>query len=56
MPAVAAAAHDVLVPLFGELPAEMLKPGCIDAGIASAEHTYNMPLLLFPSRQPRQRV
>jgi hypothetical protein len=31
--AVAAAAHDVLVPLIGELPADLVKKECIDAGL-----------------------
>src|SRR6185295_9332737 len=34
--AVAAAAHDVLVPVIKQLPAELLKAGCIDAGVAAA--------------------
>src|SRR3984957_5592607 len=32
--AVAAAGHDVLVPLIGQLPPELVKKECIDAGVA----------------------
>src|SRR5882724_6092531 len=33
--AVAAAARDVLVPLIGQLPLELVSQSCIDAGVAS---------------------
>src|SRR5687767_6797833 len=33
--AVAAAARDVLVPLIGQLPLELVSPSCIAAGVAS---------------------
>jgi hypothetical protein len=46
--AVAAAAHDVLVPLIKQLPSELLKPGCIDAGVASAEAAYTAALAAIP--------
>ena len=46
--AVAAAAHDVLVPLIKQLPAELLKAGCIDAGVAAAEAAYTAALASIP--------
>ena len=46
--AVAAAAHDVLVPLIKQLPPELLKPGCIDAGVASTETAYTAALAAIP--------
>src|SRR5262245_21105667 len=38
--ATAAAAHDVLIALIGQLPTELVKKECIDAGIASTEAAY----------------
>ena len=46
--AVAAAAHDVLVPLIKQLPPELLKTECIDAGVASAEAAYTAALAAIP--------
>ena len=46
--AVAAAAHDVLVPVIKQLPAELLKAGCIDAGVAAAEAAYTAALAGIP--------
>jgi hypothetical protein len=44
--AVAAAAHDVLVPTLGQLPRELpfITQSCIDAGIASVEAAYTAAL------------
>jgi hypothetical protein len=39
--AVAAAAHDVLIPLFGQLPRELVAESCIHAGVTSIESAYN---------------
>ena len=46
--AVAAAAHDVLVALIKQLPAELLKPTCIDDGVASVESAYTAALGAIP--------
>jgi hypothetical protein len=46
--AVAAAGHDVLVPLIGQLPPELVKKECIDAGIASVEAAYIAALAAIP--------
>ena len=46
--AVAAAAHDVLVPLIKQLPADLLAAGCIDAGVAAAEAAYTAALAKVP--------
>ena len=47
--AVAAAAHDVLVPLIKQLPSDLLpKKQCIDDGIASAEAAYTAALAPIP--------
>ncbi|MGD0105261.1 MAG: vanadium-dependent haloperoxidase, partial [Rhodopila sp.] len=46
--AVAAAARDVMVPLMGRLPAEVVKKECIDAGVASAEAAYTAALGAIP--------
>ena len=46
--AVAAAAHDVLVPLIKQLPADLLKAGCMDAGVAAAEAAYTAALAKVP--------
>jgi hypothetical protein len=46
--AVAAAAHDVLVPLISQLPTELVKKECITAGVASAEAAYTAALAAIP--------
>src|SRR5262245_63472650 len=46
--AVAAAAHDVLVPLLGKLPLELVAQSCIDAGVASVEADYTAALAAIP--------
>ena len=46
--AVAAAARDVLVPLFAQLPLELHTQACIDAGIASVEAAYTAALAAIP--------
>jgi hypothetical protein len=47
--AVAAAAHDVLVPLIKQLPPEVLpKPDCIGNGVASVEAAYTAALAAIP--------
>ena len=47
--AVAAAARDVLVPLIGQLPLELLPQFCIDAGVASVEADYTAALAAIPN-------
>jgi len=47
--AVAAAARDVMVPLLGQLPRELVSQACIDAGIASVEAAYNAALAAVPN-------
>ena len=51
--AVAAAARDVLVPLIGQLPLELVSQSCIDAGIASVEANYATALAAIPD-DPRK--
>ena len=46
--AVAAASHDVLVALFKQLPAELLKPNCIGDGVTSVEVAYTTALGAIP--------
>jgi hypothetical protein len=46
--AVAAAAHDVLVQVISQLPTEITKKECIDAGVASAEAAYITALATIP--------
>ena len=46
--AVAAAARDVLVPLIGQLPLELVSQACIDAGVASVEAAYTAALAAIP--------
>jgi hypothetical protein len=46
--AVAAASHDVLVALFKQLPAELLKPNCIGDGVTSVEAAYTTALGAIP--------
>ena len=53
--AVAAAAHDVLVPLIGQLPTELFKQQCIDAGRASVEAAYTAALAAIPDSPAKQR-
>jgi hypothetical protein len=45
---VAGAAHEVLVKLIGQLPAELVKKDCVDGGIASAEAAYTAALADIP--------
>ena len=47
--AVAAAARDVLVPLLGQLPLELVSQSCIDAGVASVEADYTAALAALPN-------
>jgi hypothetical protein len=46
--AVAAAAHDVLVLTIQKLPAEVLKDGCRENGVAVAEAAYTLALAVIP--------
>jgi PAP2 superfamily len=46
--AVAAAARDVLVPLIGQLPLELVSQACIAAGVASVEADYTAALATIP--------
>lgn len=46
--AVAAAARDVLVPLIGQLPLELVSPTCIAAGVAIVETAYTAALAAIP--------
>jgi hypothetical protein len=51
--AVAAAARDVLVPLIGQLPLELVSPSCIAAGVASVEASYTAALAAIPNNQAK---
>ncbi len=51
--AVAAAAHDVLVPLIGQLP--LVKKECIGAGVASAEAAYGAALAAIPESPAKKQ-
>ena len=51
--AVAAAARDVLVPLIGQLPLELVSQSCIDAGVASVEADYTAALAAIPDDQAK---
>jgi hypothetical protein len=51
--AVAAAARDVLVPLIRQLPAELVSPSCIAAGVANAEAAYTAALAAIPDTPAR---
>jgi hypothetical protein len=51
--AVAAAARDVLVPLIGQLPLELVPQSCIDAGVASVEADYTEALAAIPDNQAK---
>jgi PAP2 superfamily len=46
--AVAAAARDVLDKAIGELPSELVKKECIDAGLASVEAAYKAAIAAIP--------
>ena len=46
--AVAAAAHDVLVPVAGQQTTGAVPPACIDAGVASVEADYAAALAAIP--------
>jgi hypothetical protein len=50
---VAAAARDVLVPLIGQLPLELVPQSCIDAGVASVEADYIAALAAIPDDQAK---
>ena len=52
--AVAAAAHDVLVPVLGQIPAPF-PPACIDAAIASVEADYAAALAAIPDRPAKRK-
>ena len=54
--AVAAAAHDVLVPTIGQLPSDLFKKECIDAGTAVVEASYTAALAAIPTAPPRNTV
>ena len=45
---MAAAGHDVLVAVIGQLPPELVKKQCIDAGVASVEAAYTAALAAIP--------
>src|SRR4029453_19128693 len=49
----AAAARDVLVPLIGQLPLELVSPSCIAAGVASVEADYTLALAAIPDNQAK---
>jgi len=51
--AVAAAAREVLVPLIGQLPLELVPQFCIDAGVASVEADYTAALAAIPDDQAK---
>ena len=54
--AVAAAAHDVLVPVFGSFSSSFGLPAdCIDAGIASVEADYTAALDMIPDGNAKER-
>jgi len=54
--AVAAAAHDVLVPLIKQLPPEVLpKPDCIGNGVASVEAAYTAALAAIPDSPAKKQ-
>ena len=46
--AVAAAAYYVLAPTIQKLPAELLKDGCKESGVAIAEAAYVLTLAVIP--------
>ena len=46
--AVAAAAHDVLVPVIKKLPLDIFKQSCVDNGVASVEAAYTAALANVP--------
>ena len=54
--AVAAAAHDVLVPVFGSFSSSFGLPAdCIDAGVASVEADYTAALDMIPDGNAKER-
>jgi hypothetical protein len=53
--AVAAAAHDVLARLISQLPADLFKKECIDAGTASVEAAYTAALAAIPDGVAKQQ-
>jgi hypothetical protein len=53
--AVAAAAHDVLAPLIRQLPSEIFKKECIDAGAASVEASYTAALAVIPDGTAKEQ-
>src|ERR1051326_8662275 len=53
--ATAAAARDVLVALIGQLPTELVKKACIDAGIASTEAAYTAALADIPDSADKSK-
>jgi hypothetical protein len=53
--AVAAAAHDVLVPTIGQLPPDLFKKECIDAGTASIEASYTAALAAIPDGAAKEQ-
>jgi PAP2 superfamily len=53
--AVAAAGRDVLVPLISQLPLELIKQECIDAGVASAEAAYIAALATIPDTPAKKQ-
>jgi PAP2 superfamily len=52
--AVATAAHHVLVPLLGQIPAPFPQ-ACIDAGVASVEADYEAALAAIPDRPAKRK-
>ena len=50
---MAAAARDVLVPVIGQLPLEIVPQSCIDAGVASVEADYTAALAAIPDDQAK---
>jgi hypothetical protein len=53
--ATAAAAHEVLVALIGQLPTELVQKECIDAGIASTEAAYTAALADIPDNADKSK-
>lgn len=53
--AVAAAGRDVLVSLIGQLPPELVKKECIDAGVSSAEAAYIAALAAIPDTPAKKQ-
>jgi hypothetical protein len=53
--AIASAAHDVLIKGFSQLPSELFKKDCIDAGIASVEAAYKVALDAIPDGSAKKQ-